>query len=410
MTARSDLAVHAEGLVKTFGGTRALDGVDLEIPTGQVLGLLGPNGAGKTTTVRVLTTLLRPDSGRAWVGGHDVLADPESVRRGIGLSGQYAAVDENLTGYENLYMVGRFYGMSHRQAGLRARELLTAFGLTESGDRPSKTYSGGMRRRLDLAGALVARPAVVVAVVDRLRRRRAVVLDAAVGHDDRPVEVLLERTELVRHEDHGRAGVGEPPEDACHRLLVGEVDAGVGLVEEECLRLAGQGAGDERTLLLAAGQRGDAVVRAVREVGGLQRLLDRDAIDAPERAEQRAPRQAPGGDDLPHRRRHTGGGPAALRDEADPVPVVEPRDRRAEEPRLASGEWPEPEHRAREGGLAGAVGTEHDQPLAGLDGQVDASEDGAAGDGDVAGGDLDDGGQQSDPSRIVARFDRIKVR
>ncbi|HEX7660587.1 MAG TPA: ATP-binding cassette domain-containing protein [Pseudonocardiaceae bacterium] len=162
MTARSDLAVHAEGLVKTFGGTRALDGVDLEIPTGQVLGLLGPNGAGKTTTVRVLTTLLRPDSGRAWVGGHDVLADPESVRRGIGLSGQYAAVDENLTGYENLYMVGRFYGMSHRQAGLRARELLTAFGLTESGDRPSKTYSGGMRRRLDLAGALVARPAVVV--------------------------------------------------------------------------------------------------------------------------------------------------------------------------------------------------------------------------------------------------------
>jgi ABC-2 type transport system ATP-binding protein len=155
-------AVRAEGLVKTFGSTRALDGVDLEIPAGRVLGLLGPNGAGKTTTVRILTTLLRPDSGRAWVAGHDVMADPEAVRRNIGLSGQYAAVDENLTGYENLYMVGRFYGFSKSDAGARARELLGDFHLREAADRPAKTYSGGMRRRLDLAGALVARPAVVV--------------------------------------------------------------------------------------------------------------------------------------------------------------------------------------------------------------------------------------------------------
>ncbi len=157
-----EAAVRTEGLVKTYGATRALDGVDLEIPAGQVLGLLGPNGAGKTTTVRILTTLLRPDSGRAWVAGHDVLADPEAVRRHIGLSGQYAAVDENLTGFENLYMVGRFYGFKKAQARIRSRELLADFQLEEAADRPAKTYSGGMRRRLDLAGALVARPAVVV--------------------------------------------------------------------------------------------------------------------------------------------------------------------------------------------------------------------------------------------------------
>jgi ABC-2 type transport system ATP-binding protein len=155
-------AVRAEGLVKTFGATRALDGVDLEISAGKVLGLLGPNGAGKTTTVRILTTLLRPDSGRAWVAGHDVLADPEAVRRNMGLSGQYAAVDESLTGFENLFMVGRFYGFSRADARARATELLGDFQLREAADRPAKTYSGGMRRRLDLAGALVARPAVVI--------------------------------------------------------------------------------------------------------------------------------------------------------------------------------------------------------------------------------------------------------
>ncbi|MBM7771145.1 ABC-2 type transport system ATP-binding protein [Actinokineospora baliensis] len=158
----SSIAVRAEALVKTFGSTRALDGVDLEIPSGTVLGLLGPNGAGKTTTVRILTTLLKPDSGRAFVAGHDVTQDPDAVRRSIGLSGQYAAVDEHLTGYENLYMVGRLYGMSRSDATSRARELIARFRLTDAGDRPAKTYSGGMRRRLDLAGALVAEPAVVV--------------------------------------------------------------------------------------------------------------------------------------------------------------------------------------------------------------------------------------------------------
>ncbi|HJQ45776.1 MAG TPA: ATP-binding cassette domain-containing protein [Amycolatopsis sp.] len=157
-----EIAVRVRALVKTYGSTRALDGVDLEIPAGQVLGLLGPNGAGKTTTVRILTTLLRPDSGEAWVAGHDVLADPDPVRRRIGLSGQYAAVDENLTGFENLYLVGRLYGRKRAAAKARARELLARFGLEEAADRPAKGYSGGMRRRLDLAGALVAEPTVVV--------------------------------------------------------------------------------------------------------------------------------------------------------------------------------------------------------------------------------------------------------
>src|SRR2546430_4228674 len=158
----SEVGVRAEAVVKTFGSTRALDGVDLEIPTGTVLGLLGPNGAGKTTTVRILTTLLKPDSGRATVAGHDVITDPQAVRRSIGLSGQYAAVDENLTGYENLWMVARLYGMNRTDATTRARELLARFRLDEAADRPAKGYSGGMRRRLDLAGALVAEPAVVV--------------------------------------------------------------------------------------------------------------------------------------------------------------------------------------------------------------------------------------------------------
>ncbi|URN13074.1 ATP-binding cassette domain-containing protein [Streptomyces radiopugnans] len=154
-------AIHAEGLVKTFGDVRALDGVDLDVPEGTVLGLLGPNGAGKTTTVRVLTTLLRPDSGRAAVAGIDVLKHPQEVRRSIGLSGQFAAVDEYLTGRENLQMVGRLYQMSARDAKRRAAELLERFNLADAADRTAKTYSGGMRRRLDLAAALVVSPPVM---------------------------------------------------------------------------------------------------------------------------------------------------------------------------------------------------------------------------------------------------------
>jgi ABC-2 type transport system ATP-binding protein len=158
-------AIVAEGLVKVFGSrstqVRALDGVDLRVPEGTVVGLLGPNGAGKTTVVRILTTLLSPDSGTAEVGGLDVLAHPERVRRIIGLSGQYAAVDEYLTGFENLDMVGRLYHLGRTPSRDRARELLHRFRLDEAADRPVRTYSGGMRRRLDLAGALVAEPKIL---------------------------------------------------------------------------------------------------------------------------------------------------------------------------------------------------------------------------------------------------------
>jgi ABC-2 type transport system ATP-binding protein len=153
--------IRAEGLVKTYGELRALDGLDLSVPEGTVLGLLGPNGAGKTTAVRILTTLLVPDGGRAWVAGLDVLAQPAQVRGQIGLSGQYAAVDEYLTGYENLQMIARLYGLPGPRSKTRARELLDMFSLADAADRPVKTYSGGMRRRLDLAGSLIAAPPVL---------------------------------------------------------------------------------------------------------------------------------------------------------------------------------------------------------------------------------------------------------
>jgi ABC-2 type transport system ATP-binding protein len=148
--------VEARGLVKTYGTVRALDGLDLSVAEGSVVGLLGPNGAGKTTAVSILTTLATPDAGTATVAGADVVAEPARVRERIGVAGQYAAVDEHLTGFENLEMIGRLHRLGRRQAAGQARELLERFHLEAAADRPAKTYSGGMRRRLDLAGALVA--------------------------------------------------------------------------------------------------------------------------------------------------------------------------------------------------------------------------------------------------------------
>ncbi|MGW0909140.1 ATP-binding cassette domain-containing protein [Streptomyces sp. NPDC002853] len=154
-------AIKAEGLVKRYGDFVALDGVDLEVPAGKVIGVLGPNGAGKTTTVRILSTLLRPDAGHATVGGHDVVRDQVRVRGLIGLTGQYASVDEELSGAENLVLLGRLLDLSRRDARARAVELLEQFELTEAAQRPISTFSGGMRRRLDLAASLVGRPEVL---------------------------------------------------------------------------------------------------------------------------------------------------------------------------------------------------------------------------------------------------------
>lgn len=156
-------SVIAEHLVKTYskGTVRALDDLSLDVEEGTVLSVLGPNGAGKTTTVRILSTLLRPDSGNATVAGIDVIKNPEKVREVIGLSGQYAAVDEILTGYDNLVMFGKLYHLGNQQAVDRAHELLERFSLTDAGKRPIKTYSGGMRRRLDLAASLIVKPKVL---------------------------------------------------------------------------------------------------------------------------------------------------------------------------------------------------------------------------------------------------------
>jgi oleandomycin transport system ATP-binding protein len=154
----TNAAIEAEGLVKVFGKVRALDGIDMVAREGSVFGLLGPNGAGKTTAIRILSTLLRPDAGRARVGGHDVVRQAEQVRRLIGLTGQYAAVDELLSGQENLFMIGRLLGFPGSAAKARAKELLEAFDLSDAATKKVKAYSGGMRRRLDLAASLVGRP------------------------------------------------------------------------------------------------------------------------------------------------------------------------------------------------------------------------------------------------------------
>jgi daunorubicin resistance ABC transporter ATP-binding subunit len=216
MSRSPDLAIRAEGVRHAFGDVVALDGVDLVVQAGTVLGLLGPNGAGKTTLVRVLATLLRPDAGRAEVLGHDVIADPLAVRRRIGLAGQFAAVDEELTGRENVEMVGRLYRLTLAEARARSEEILERLGLTDIADRRVATYSGGMRRRLDLGASLVGRPPVILldepttgldprtrtqlwAVVDELRREGTTVLLTTQYLEE--ADRLAQRIAVV---DHGR--------------------------------------------------------------------------------------------------------------------------------------------------------------------------------------------------------------
>ncbi|GAA1886625.1 ATP-binding cassette domain-containing protein [Streptantibioticus ferralitis] len=160
-TSRGGKAVEVRGLAKHYGETKALDGVDLDVTQGTVLGVLGPNGAGKTTLVRILSTLVKPDAGTARVAGYDVLSQPRQLRRVIGLTGQYASVDEKLSGRENLYMIGRLLDLSRKDARARADEMLERFSLTEAARRPAMNYSGGMRRRLDLAASMVGHPSVL---------------------------------------------------------------------------------------------------------------------------------------------------------------------------------------------------------------------------------------------------------
>ncbi|MFE3161910.1 ATP-binding cassette domain-containing protein [Streptomyces sp. NPDC059224] len=161
MTRIDNTAVTVRGLVKHYGDTKALDGVDLDVREGTVMGVLGPNGAGKTTIVRILSTLLKPDAGQATVAGYDVLSQPRQLRRVIGLTGQYASVDEKLPGWENLYMIGRLLDLSRKDARARADQLLERFSLTDAAKRPASTYSGGMRRRLDLAASMIGHPQVL---------------------------------------------------------------------------------------------------------------------------------------------------------------------------------------------------------------------------------------------------------
>src|SRR6187431_2710161 len=160
-SASRTLAVRAEGLVKTFGDTRAVDGVDLQVEAGTVYGVLGPNGAGKTTTIRMLATLLRPDGGHAEIFGHDVVREPQIIRQLVGVTGQYASVDETLSATENLVIFSRLLGLSRADSKRKAVELLEEFGLTEAAKRPLKHFSGGMRRRLDLAASLIAQPPLI---------------------------------------------------------------------------------------------------------------------------------------------------------------------------------------------------------------------------------------------------------
>jgi ABC-2 type transport system ATP-binding protein len=161
MTDHQELAVEAKGLVKVFGDNRAVDGVDLKVPTGMIYGVLGPNGAGKTTTINMLATLLKPDGGSATIFGHDVQKEPQIVRQLIGVTGQYASVDETLSATENLVIFGRLLGLGRKEASAKAVELLESFGLTKAAKRPLKNFSGGMRRRLDLAASLIAQPPLI---------------------------------------------------------------------------------------------------------------------------------------------------------------------------------------------------------------------------------------------------------
>lgn len=284
--------IEATGLTKTYqsksGPVHALAGLDLTVPEGTVQALLGPNGAGKTTTVKVLTTLITPDSGSASIDGIDVVRDPQATRRSIGVSGQYAAVDENLTGFENLEMIGRLYHLGRRTARERARELIDVFDLSEAGDRPVKGFSGGMRRRIDLAGALVMNPRVLFLdepTTGLDPRSRLALWDIIEGLVADGATVLL-TTQYLEEADRladdiavidGGTVIAEGTADELkaqvggHRVVVTLVDAADAAAATTALRRYGVGevetSGDGRTLAIAVDAGPSALQRVLADLG-----------------------------------------------------------------------------------------------------------------------------------------------
>jgi len=261
------VAIEAQGLSKRYGDVQALDSVDLAAEEGTVLGLLGPNGAGKTTVVRILTTLLRPDGGTARVGGLDVVSDATALRRRIGLAGQYAAVDESLTGSENLVLFGRLYRLSHGDAKARASELLERFELTEAAGRLVGTYSGGMRRRLDLAAALVARPPVLFLdePTTGLDPRSRIALWETIA--DRVAEgtTVLLTTQYLEEADR-----------LADRIVV--IDHGRVIAEGTGAQLKDRVGGDRLEVRLADPSQSEAAIAALRDVTSEPPVLRDDVL------------------------------------------------------------------------------------------------------------------------------------